>query len=234
MRTLRSIAFFVALCRALLAAHAQNDAGLRPDRDLELWLSGAVEVKPFADSTAKKRAFVNRFVTALELGYRSNENLGAGKSSYGTLGLRYRFAKWVRFGVDARYNLRDRFNANSFRIDGGPTFLAEVKRFDLAYRITYQHEFIRPWRVRTFLRNRLSVAYRTKGFPIDPYVSCETFTALVYSGDYFAGIRYDVGGKWNLKGDHAIDFALRHDREINTPFPLYRTILVLAYEFGLN
>jgi len=211
---------------------AQGEAELKPGRDMELWLSAAVETRPFSDkSRVAQTAFMKHFRTALELGYRSNENLGNGKNTYATLGIRYKVNDHLRFGVDNRYNIRDRNSSNSYRIDFGPTFSAKAGRFDLGYRATFQHEFIPVYRVRDYLRNRVSVGYRIKGFRVDPYVSVESFTAFHYKGNYYAGIRYDIGGHVNLKGDHALDIALRHDREIGVAEPLYRTIIVVAYEF---
>ena len=236
MSPVRHIAFTIVLLTAYCGAvplFAQGDAELKPGKDLELWLSAGIEMRPFTDaSRIAQTPFAKRFRTALELGYRSNENLGNGKNVYATLGLRYKVADWLKLGLDTRYNIRDRFSKNSFRIDFGPSFSKSFGKFDLGFRLTFQHEFIPVYRVRDYLRNRISVGYRIKNFRVDPYVSAETFTAFYYSGNYFAGIRYDLGAHINLKGDHELDVALRHDREIGVVEPLYRTIIVLAYTFN--
>lgn len=202
---------------------------------MELWLSGAMEFRPFSNSSRKAETpFMKKFRGSGEIGYRTNENLGQGKSLYAILGARYRFTRWFRLGIEGRYNLRDRYSPNSFRFDATGVFSTEAGRFDLDYRIAYQHEFIPPWRIPTFLRNRISVGYRIKGFRADPYVSAESFTALSYTGNFLAGMRYDIGAHVNLAGPHTLDVAFRHDREIGFADPLYRWIIVLAYEFRYN
>ena len=216
-------------------AAGQGEGPLKPEQDLELWLSGAVEFRPFGnDSRKAETPFMKKFRCASELGYRTNENLGQGKSVYAILGARYRFTKWLRVGAEGRYNIRDRYSPNSFRADVGAVLSTEAGQFDLDYRVNYQHEFIPPWRIPTFLRNRFTLGYRIKDYPIDPFFSVESFTALSYQGNFHAGMRYDLGAKVNLKGDHSLDVVFRHDREIGFPTPLYRWIIVLAYEFRYN
>ena len=233
VRRIHVIILLLAACCGADRSFAQGDAELRPGKDLEMWLSAGIEMRPFTDkSRIAQTPFAKRFRTALEAGYRSNENLGNGKNVYATLGLRYKVADGLKLGLDTRYNIRDRASKNSFRIDFGPSYSRSFGKFGLGYRLTFQHEFIPLYRVRDYLRNRISVGYRIKNFRMDPYVSVETFTAFHYSGNYFAGIRYDLGAHINLKGDHGLDVVLRHDREIGVAEPLYRTIIVLAYEFN--
>ena len=213
-------------------ARAQSEPRLKPERDLELWTSIALETRPFSlTDRPGEFGFRKKFRTALEMGYRSNENMGNCKAVYANLALKYRLTKWLRLGMEHRYNIRDRYSSNSYRLDGSATFQGEVKRFEGAYRTTFQHEFIAPYRLRDVWRNRFSITWRTKKFPLDPSVSLETFTGLWYKGNYFAGVRYDIGAQWDMGKDHTLDIVLRHDREIGVKAPLYRTIISLAYEY---
>ncbi|MBP6572885.1 MAG: hypothetical protein KA230_00390, partial [Flavobacteriales bacterium] len=111
-------------------AHAQSEPRLKPERDLELWTSIALETRPFSlTDRPGEFGFRKKFRTALEMGYRSNENLGNGKAVYANLALKYRLTKWLRLGMEHRYNIRDRYSSNSYRLDGSATFQGEVKRF---------------------------------------------------------------------------------------------------------
>ena len=213
-------------------AHSQTEPRLKPEQDLELWTSIALETRPFSlPNRPGEFGFRKKFRTALELGYRSNENLGNGKSFYTNLAFKYRLTKWLRLGMDHRYNMRDRYSSNSYRIDGSMVFQGAVKRFEGSYRTIFQHEFIPVYRLREVWRNRFAITWRTKKFPIDPTVSVETFTGLWYKGNYYAGIRYDLGAQWDMGKDHTLEVVLRHDREIGVRSPLYRTIVSLAYEY---
>ena len=234
MRTSRILSLGCA-CALPLLSFAQGEPELQPERDFELWVSAAVETKPFSSSSrTAETAFRKKFRTMLETGYRSNENLGNGKTFYTTLGLRYKVNDWLRTGIDNRYSVRDSRSINSYRIDLQASLSKEVGRMDLGWRITWQHEFIPVFRVRDFLRNRASVGYRIKDFPLDPEVSVETFTALYYKGNYYAGIRYDIGTSIDVGKGQRLDLTLRHDREIGVAEPLYRTIIVVAYEIFLD
>lgn len=210
---------------------AQGEPELRPERDFELWLSAAVETKPFANSSrVAQTPLMKKLRAMLETGYRTNENLGNGKTFYTSLGLRYKVKDWLRTGIEGRYNVRDSRSINSFRLDLQATLSKTIGRLDLGWRVTWQHEFIPVFRVRDFLRNRVSAGYRIKNFPLDPEVSVETFTALHYAGNYYAGIRYDIGTSIDVGKGQRLDLTLRHDREIGVEAPLYRTIAVVAYE----
>lgn len=228
----RSALLVLLLCTALVA-HAQEPRA-KPERDLELWTSIALETRPFSlPDRPGETGFRKKFRTALETGYRSNENLGNGKSFYLNLSMRYRLKKWIRLGMDHRYNIRDAYSSNSYRLDGSVSLQGEWKRFEGSFRTTFQHEFIPVYRLRDVWRNRFAISWRTKKFRIDPYVSCETFTGIWYKGNYFAGIRYDLGAQWELgkEKNSTVEFILRHDREIGVRAPLYRTIISVAYEY---
>lgn len=233
MRLRRTLLGVLAACPALIA-HAQTEPRLQPERDLELWTSIALETRPFSlASRPGETGFRKNFRAGLELGYRSNENLGNGKAFYTDLGLKYRVRKWLRAGMNHRYNFRDRYSRNSYRLDCSLTFQGDWKRFGGSYRTIFQHEFIPVYRLRDVWRNRFAVSWRTKKFPIDPSVSVETFTGIWYKGNYYAGIRYDVGVQLALgkEKNSTLDLVLRHDREVGVKAPLYRSIISLAYEY---
>ncbi len=240
------------------AARAQEEPLYRPSTDAELWISGAIELR--FDEKAKKRmkkakegregklsgedldkaeqraadakrSFNNRFRMSGELGYRGNENLTSSKLVYTVVGARYRLHKYARLTLEHRFNIRDKYTTNTHRIDVQLDSDKDFGRFTLGYRAVYQHEFVAPIRYREILRHRFQMTARTKGIPVDPYVSAETFTALHYTGNRLISMRYGMGAEWAINKDHVLDVSLRYDREQNIPEMQYRWIFGLAYEF---
>ncbi len=246
-----------AIVLLLLAATArgQETPLYLPSTDAELWISGAVELR-FDEKAKKKikkakddkltgealekaeqkadkakRSFKNRFRLSGELGYRGNENLTSSKLVYTVVGARVRLHKYARFTLEHRFNIRDKYTTNTHRIDVQLDSEKDFGRMTLGYRAVYQHEFVAPIRYRDILRHRFQLTARTKGIPVDPYISAETFTALHYTGNRLISMRYGVGAEWQLANDHVLDLSLRYDREQNIPRMQYRWIFGVAYEF---
>ena len=255
MRPWSRISAAVALLLLAALTRAQETPLHLPATDAELWISGAVELR--LDEKAKKRikkskdekltgealekaeqkadkakrSFKNRFRMSGELGYRGNENLTSSKLVYTVVGARYRIHKYARFTLEHRFNFRDKYTTNTHRIDVQLDSDKDFGRMTLGYRAVYQHEFVAPIRYRDILRHRFQLTARTKGIPVDPYVSAETFTALHYTGSRLISMRYGIGAEWELNKDHILDLSLRYDREQNIPRMQYRWIFGVAYEF---
>lgn len=246
-----------ALVPVLLAwcVRAQDKPLLQPSTDAELWISGAVELR-FDEAAKKKikkakddkltpeqaekaerraekarRSFQNRFRMSGELGYRGNENLTSSKLVYTVVGFRYRLHKYARLTLEHRYSFRDKYTNNTHRIDTQLDSDKDFGRLNIGYRGVFQHEFTLPIRYRDILRHRAQLTYRTKNWPIDPYVSTETFSAFHYTGSKLIDIRYGVGAQWTLDNDHVVDLSVRYDREQNITDMQYRWIFGVAYEF---
>ncbi len=196
-------------------------------------MSAGFEAKPFKKKSGQvyEYKFKKKFRVAGELGYRGDENLSNSKVFYTVLGVRYRFNKFIRAGLEHRYNFRDKYTNNSHRIDAQLNIAVDVGHLSFGYRMVMQHEFLLVFDYRDILRNRLSVGYRTKKFPLDPYISMETFHVFHYTGDQLIGLRYELGAEVELAKDHSIDVSVRHDREQNMPGLKYRWIFSVAYEF---
>ena len=252
-------ALVLALLLLATGAMAQETPLYRPSQEAELWISGGIELRLDKDAQKRikkakdgresgkltgedleraeqraakaERSFKNRFRMSGELGYRGNENLTSGKLIYTVLGMRYRPHKYARLTMEHRYNFRGPYSSNTHRIDVQADTDKNFGRFTAGYRLVYQHEFVVPIRYRDILRNRFQLAYRTKAFPVDPYLSAESFTAFHYTGNKLIGLRYGIGAEWQLDKDHALDLSLRHDREQNLPGLKYRWIFGIAYEF---
>lgn len=231
-------------------AHAQEEPLYRPTTDAELWLSSGFELRFFKEKKKSKkertpeqqekdaakqlkleRSFKYNFRVTGELGYRGNENLTSSKLVYSVLGVRYRFHKYARLTVEHRYNFRDRYSVNTSRVDIQADTDHDFGRYNVGYRLVYQHEFVVPIRYRDILRHRVQVGWRTRKFDVDPYVSMESFTALHYTGNRLIGMRYGAGAEWDITKRHGVDVSLRNDREQNLPNMQYRWIVGLAYKY---
>ena len=232
------IVLFVLFMLACITSHAQEEPLLRPSTDSELWLSAGVEVKPFKKKSGQpyEHKFFKRFRALGELGYRGNENLTSSKLFYSVVGARYRLSKLLRFGLEHRFNIRDRYTTNTHRVDGEVRLSGEKDRISVDYRAIFQHEFVIPIRYRDILRNRVSVEYNIPGWKFDPHLSLETFTAMHYTGNRLIGLRYEAGTTVALdkKKKNTLDLGVRYDREQNLNALKYRWIFVLAYETSWN
>lgn len=240
----------MALLFSTLATHAQDRPLYTPSTDAEMWLSAGFERRFYKEKKKSKKeqtaeqlekaaakqaklekTFKFKFRLTGEAGYRGNENLTSSKLFYTVVGARYRFHKYARLTLEHRYNFRDKYSVNTHRLDIQADTDHDFGRFNVGYRMVYQHEFVVPIRYREIWRHRLQASWKTQGFDIDPYISAETFTAMHYTGNRLIGLRYGIGAEWALDKDHALDVSLRHDREQNLPGLQYRWIFGLAYEF---
>ena len=235
MSELRPI-LLIALLAVCSFATAQDEPMLSPTRTGEFWISTAIETKPFNKKSGRvfEPRFFRKFRSYLETGYRSQENLTGSKLFYVVLGGRYKLNKQIGFGLDYRYNVRDKYTNNSGRIDGQVSYSREIDRWEASYRFNAQHEVIPVVSIRTILRNRFELEYNIKGRPWDPHASAELFTAMHYTGNRLIGVRYEVGMKMDLGNDHDLDLAFRYDREQNIPFPRYRYIMALSYSYFIR
>lgn len=253
------IALLLAVLFSALRAMAQETPLHRPEHDAELWLSGGIELRLDKDAQKKikkaregresgkltgedleraeeraakaERSFKNRFRLNGTLSYRTNENLTNSKLVYILLGARYRIHEYARLTVEDRYNIREPSRANTHRVSIKADSDRNFGRINASYRLTYQHEFVAPIRYRDIVRNRLVLSCRIKGFPVDPYISAESFNVLHHTGNKLIGMRYAVGAEWKVDKEHVLDLSFRHHREQNMPGLKYRWIFALSYEF---
>ena len=220
----------------VLDLFGQGEPMRRPATSTEYWMSAGVEVKPFRKPSGRifEKRFFRKFRSYVELGYRSQENITDSRLLYTTIGGRYRENKHLAFGLDYRYNWRDRSSRNTGRIDGQVTLSKEFGDLEAAYRINYQHEFTEIDELRSVIRNRVQVEYNAPKFPLDPVASVEVFNALDPQVKGVIGMRYTLSVKFDLGKDHAFEVGIRHDREQGIPDPRYRYIFLVAYEHTLR
>ncbi|HRT52790.1 MAG TPA: DUF2490 domain-containing protein [Flavobacteriales bacterium] len=258
MHPLARIAVLGAVLSLASSAMAQESPMHRPVQDGQLWISGGFELR--FDKEAQKRikkakegretgkltgaeleraekraaeagrSFKSRFRITGEVDHRRSENMTRSNLFYTVLGVRYRFHEYARLTLEHRYNIRPS-GRNTHRINVQADTDRNFGRFNAGYRLAYQHEFTTPDKYRDIVRNRLQLSFRSKRFPVDPYISAESFTAFHHTGNQLIGMRYGIGAEWKLSKDHVLDLSVRHHREHGQPGLKYRWIFNVGYEF---
>lgn len=217
---------------------AQDRSPLRPSTKGELWLSAAAEYKPFAKKSGEvyERKFYRRFRLLGELGWRSELAPYSSKLGYGAIGTKYRLFDFMKVGAEYRYTIRDRYSSNSSRIDLQLWLNWKVDRVSFDTRTEYEHDFIPIYKLRTVLRDRLSIEYNIPHWKLDPHVSAEAFNAFHYDGDRLVAMRYELGTDVDLnkKKTRTLGLAVRYDQEVNVADPGYRWIFVVSFEHAFK
>jgi len=236
---LRFLFIFLLILGAATFSRAQSDlSGLlpEPDRDFALWASASIETKPFKSDRLVERQFFRKFRVAAELGYRREENLLRLDQTYLELSAKYRIKKWFRVATTYRYSMRDKYSINRHRIVVDANLRKKMKRYSLRYRLRYQHNFgtLPPIPDLKSFRNKLSLHYNIRKFPVDPWISAEVLSSFSYLGTNVGAVRYQIGAGYSLNKVHSFDVAFRHQRQIGVSLPTYRNIISISYSYYLK
>lgn len=214
-------------------AVAQEPA-LRPTTHGAYWLSFGAEWKPLRKrgGAITERRFNKNFSLTGELGLRAEADPFDYQQTYVSGSARYRLSQLWRVGAEYRYSFRDATRNNTDRIDLQSWLRWKTGRTRFDHRFQYEHDFIAITKVRSILRNRLSVEYDLPKWKLDPQVGAELFTGLHYTGVQSVGIRYEVGTEFapGKNKKRVLGLAVRHDRELNEAYPENRWIFVVSLE----
>ncbi|MBL8010273.1 MAG: DUF2490 domain-containing protein [Flavobacteriales bacterium] len=207
---------------------------VEPRRSGQAWLeAGVVGGAPaFLEGWLGKDQ-ARRFRFAGELGYRTGDELARGRQVILEGQLRYKLHRLVdvsaeqRFAARARERDRHRFGLSAQVGD-------RVGRFDLGYRLSYQHTFGTEGLRRNTLRNRVDLGYDIPGFRLDPELMVEFFSELGREGRRHDATRFRLGTTWRPAKAHAVGIAVVHDREHGRRRPDQRWVLSLSYTLDLR
>lgn len=212
---------------------AQESGGLRPVTRGELWLSATGSYKPFNKKTKKgeKEPLIENLELIGELAWRNRLDPLASKYWYTAAGTKLKLNDLLKVGAEYRYNWKDRYTSNDSRIDLQLWLGHEFGRVALDHRVDYQHEFIPVNKLRSVLRNRLTVEYNIPNWKLDPHFSAEAFTGFHYTGNDLVGMRYELGTElaFDKKKTRTLDLGVRYDQELHVDNPENRWILVIGY-----
>ncbi|MGV3637419.1 MAG: DUF2490 domain-containing protein [Flavobacteriales bacterium] len=224
----RKLLFLVGL---LTAGGAFAQERQRPELKQELWASFGVQGRPSVLEGLLGKEVVKRLRTSAEIGYRSADSFFAGRQFYLDLGATYKISDRITAGGEYRYAYRSD-DRNRQRLGGMVQYKTEVDRFDLAYRLTYQHNFREPGDVREVFRNKFIAGYNFPKWKFDPQFSVEFFTWASARGLSYFGTRFKLGSEWAIADAHTLGFGIVHDRERMVFAPQYR--FILAVDYGIN
>ncbi|MCU0456368.1 MAG: DUF2490 domain-containing protein, partial [Bacteroidales bacterium] len=123
------------------------------------------------------------------------------------------------FFFDIRYSL----DAGSFTFHGRYRFQTRVR--------TYLEEVEDKYPDLTS-RLRLKVTYRTKSFPINPYIMAESFIPMNKEPERFISKnRFGAGAEYKISKKHAVDLIYIFQRENNSS-PSNEHIMNIGYNFS--
>jgi hypothetical protein len=223
----------LALFLALPAlTHGQERA--KPLLQEELWSSAAVQghLPSFLLGILSDEAYKKLRLSA-EVGYRSADTFFAGRQVYTDLSARYKVSKHVSLTAEHRIAFRPS-ESTRHRTGVQANLGTKWKRFDLGYRLNYQHNYRDFGEQREILRNRFGAAYDIKKFKLDPEVTAEFFTWMGHQGWNYIGTRYSIGTQWAMSKAHTFGLSVVHDREYGIAWPTYRWIYSLSYTLDLR
>ena len=191
-----------------------------PQQDFNFWSSAALEY-----NISKK------FRLNLEQQLRIDDNIGF-SSTFTQLGVRYRLHRFIRFGADYRFVVRD--GRNRHRISGDLFFRYRKKKFPL--RFNYRMRFQRTYRFnnpRNFLRNKLAISYNLSRL-IDPFIAGELYYRIRNKPNEFQKYRLDFGLDWRLSKKSDLSTFYRLQNEINVNNPALDHVIGMGYSYTLR
>lgn len=235
---MRKLAYIPLLLVPLCTFSQSDNNTVLPNvnNDFGMWWSASIETKPFRSDRNVEKQFYRKFRIGFEVGHRRVENLLRSQQTYLEFTAKYRIKKWFRVATTYRYSMRDKYRINRHRIVVDANLRKKLKRYSLRYRLRYQHNFGTLPLVPDFksFRNKLSLRYNIRKFPVDPWLSAEVLTSLSYLGTNVSAVRYQIGAGYTLNKVHSFDVAFRHQRAIGVRRPTYRNIISISYGYYLK
>lgn len=209
----------------LANAHSYSqEVGSTPygQKDFQLWLDAGLNYK------------INKKLDlAFEAAYRRNNNLANVSETYVELQLKYDPYKFLLFSGGYRFSgWYERFTVNRLFIYA--RFKFNASRFRFQYRIRYDNNFNSNSRLLpNYLRNKIKIRYRTRKFPLDPYVAFEFFYKLNHWDKRVTQQRMDIGLQYSVSKRHSLKGYYRYQQRLNTKSPNKNFILGFSYSYDL-
>lgn len=191
-------------------------------KDFQLWMDAGLSYK------------INKKLDLkFEAAHRRDNNLADNNESYVELQLQsdpfdflvfsggYRFSGWFE-----KYLVHRLFAYAKFKFD--------VERFRFNYRIRYDYNFsseLGP--LPMHFRNKIKIRYRTRKFPLDPFVAYELFLRTNHWDNRFSQQRMDVGVHYSISKKHSLKAYYRYQQRLNTVSPDKNFILGITYSFDI-
>jgi len=110
----------------------------------------------------------------------------------------------------------------------------EADRFRFQYRIRYDYNFNNQIKeLPANVRNKIKVKYRTRKFPIDPYIAYELYFRTNYQDRRFSQQRMDLGLDYSISKKQSISVYFRYQQQLNAVAPAKNYVLGVSYSIDI-
>ncbi len=200
----------------------QGDPSPYAQKDFQLWLEAGLNYK------------INKKLDLkFEAAYRRDNNIADINETYIQLQIQtdlldfldfsggYRFSGWYE-----KYLVHRIFAFAKFKVDAA--------RLRMYYRIRYDYNFsseLGP--LPTHFRNKIKIRYRTRKFPLDPFIAYELFLRTNHWDNRLSQQRMDIGLQYSISKKQSLKVYYRFQQRLNTVSPDQNYILGLTYSFDL-
>lgn len=200
----------------------ENSPSPAGQKDFQLWLDAGLNYK-----------LNKRFDLSFEAAYRRDNNLADINENYVELQLKTDPFKFLDFSGGYRLSgWYDELLVN--RLFAYARYSTKIDRFRFQYRLRYDYNFNLSYSaLPRNLRNKVKVEYRTKKFPIDPYIAYEIFFRTNYNDRKFSQQRFDIGAVYAINKKNALKVYYRFQQQLNAIAPEQNFILGISYSYDL-
>ncbi len=191
-------------------------------KDFQLWLDAGFKYK------------VNKkFDLLFEAAYRRENNLADINENYIEVQAQTDPLKFLVFSGGYRLSgWYDQALVN--RLFAYAKFEFEADRFRFQYRIRYDYNFNGEIKeLPANFRNKIKVKYRTRKFPLDPYLAYELYYRTNYQDRRFSQQRIDAGLDYSISKKQSISAYYRYQQQLNAVAPAQNFILGISYSIDI-
>jgi len=213
--------FTVLFFNSILIA---QDMGPSPSgqKDFQLWLDAGVNYK------------VNKKLDLkFEAAYRRENNLADLNETY--LELQVQTDPYKFLVLSGGYRLSgwfDQYLVN--RLFTFARFSFNIDRFKIQYRLRFDYNFNATLgTLSNNLRNKIKVSYRTRKFPLDPFIAYELFYRTNHFDSRVSQQRMDIGLDYSISKKNDLKIYYRFQQQLNDYAPNQNYILGISYSFDI-
>jgi hypothetical protein len=192
-------------------------------KDFQLWLDASLKYK------------VNKkFDLKFEAAYRRDNNLADVNENY--IEIQARTDPFKFLVISGGYRLSGWFSEFLVnRLFGFVRFSFDLDRLRVNYRLRYDYNFnnsLQP--LPKNIRNKIKIRYRTRKFPLDPFIAYEIFYRTNYSEYRFSQQRIELGISYSISKKNKINVSYRFQKQLNAVYPENNFILGISYSYKIN
>lgn len=216
-----SVIIITLLFPYLLLAQ-ESGSSPKAQKDFQLWLEASLNYK------------VNKKLDLkFEAAHRMENNLADVNETYIELQVRTDPYKFLLLSGGYRFSgWYDQFLIH--RLFAFARFEANADRFRFQFRTRFDFNFDGHGSpVPNHWRNKIKIRYRTKKFPLDPFVAYELFYRTNNWDKRISQQRFDLGLQYSISKKHSLRAYYRYQQRLNAVAPDQNFILGFSYSYDL-